>query len=615
MLEQLDLYNSQQLSGVLPNFKVNSGESRSFGDLYTLRGLTNTPFFSEPSVIYYLDGVPLGNAFSYYSTFLDISKAELFRGPQGAFFGKNSEGGIVRITTPTPGESKASSIKLRAGNHGSLRGQAHLETPIANKKIFLALSGFYSERDGWTENTSLGTHPDFKESLMGRLKLRLPLSETTEISWQSLVEETDDGGQAFTPLGNEPYRTATTFDGETKLSSQLHTLQASHKAEAFSIQSTTAFRDWELSPFSTQLVIPPTIDNFLTQDQQQWSQEIRLGTTESETKLEGETGLYFENRKTSGQVERLSPFFNEESRFDLEKETVALFGNGTYQVNNQTALTLGLRAEKTSASINRVESIPTPSQIQQDQDFSAFLPSVGLRHQWNAHTESYLRLAEGYKPGGFSAYTGNADFIPFGKERVTSYEAGLKRLFPSLQLEGRINLFFYDIKDYQIERTFTDTDYYVINVPEAESAGGEIDLAWKPWKGVAVNFGLGYTDIHFEDYTDPTGTNYSGNQAPFAPEFDLFLSLEYEHRSGWFIWTGLQATGKTFYEESNARAFQENGYTLLNAGLGYKKEGFSLRLFGKNLTDERYYSLINPGIRHGVHGAPRILGMEWSLSL
>src|SRR5438067_9290703 len=64
------------------NLQVNAGGAGSFGDIFTLRGLPNTPYFSDPSVTLYFDDIPLGSAFTYPTGLFGFASAAIYRGPQ-----------------------------------------------------------------------------------------------------------------------------------------------------------------------------------------------------------------------------------------------------------------------------------------------------------------------------------------------------------------------------------------------------------------------------------------------------------------------------------------------------------------------------------------------------
>jgi hypothetical protein len=47
-----------------------------------------------------------------------------------------------------------------------------------------------------------------------------------------------------------------------------------------------------------------------------------------------------------------------------------------------------------------------------------------------------------------------------------------------------------------------------------------------------------------------------------------------------------------------------------DAELGYASGPFSVAVFGRNLTDEGYYTFINPQIRAGAPGDPQLFGVR-----
>ena len=56
--------NQRELMEVIPNMTQTDSGLRAYGDVGSVRGLTNTPFFGSPSIVQYVDDVPMGNLFS-----------------------------------------------------------------------------------------------------------------------------------------------------------------------------------------------------------------------------------------------------------------------------------------------------------------------------------------------------------------------------------------------------------------------------------------------------------------------------------------------------------------------------------------------------------------------
>src|SRR5207237_2111141 len=117
---------------------------------------------------------------------------------------------------------------------------------------------------------------------------------------------------------------------------------------------------------------------------------------------------------------------------------------------------------------------------------------------------------------------------------------------------------------------------------------------------------VGVTTVRLLEFTDPfTLHNYNNNRAPYAPAYDAHLGATYHSRLGWFGAAEVASTGKTFYDESENPLFAVDPHTVVSARVGYEASHWRVNLFGENLGEEEYYTLIIPGVRHGAPAAPR----------
>ena len=73
-LRMLNRFDDRQLADLIPNFSKTDTGIGSFGDVISIRGLTNTPFFSSPSVVQYVSDALLGGIYTY-SIILRYSKS------------------------------------------------------------------------------------------------------------------------------------------------------------------------------------------------------------------------------------------------------------------------------------------------------------------------------------------------------------------------------------------------------------------------------------------------------------------------------------------------------------------------------------------------------------
>ena len=114
-VEDRQINNLVDLSGLSPNLHVNNNSIQSYGDIITMRGIANTQLFGPAGVQLYVDGIPQADVSSYSSTLYDVENIEVLRGPQGHRFGKSVTGGAINIKTKAPTDKKLNKITASYG--------------------------------------------------------------------------------------------------------------------------------------------------------------------------------------------------------------------------------------------------------------------------------------------------------------------------------------------------------------------------------------------------------------------------------------------------------------------------------------------------------------------
>jgi len=608
---QINLPTTSGLSGRIANFHVSSGGAGSFGDLFSVRGLSNTPYFSDPAVSVYLDDLPLPSSFTYPNSLFGFASATLSRGPQATHFGRAGEAGVLVLQSAEPGGQPSGEVRATLGNFDS-QSVALVARSARGEQVDANVAVSFSQRDGFIRNTQLNQRVDDAESLSASARLRFRPTPTSEWTLQLLGSRQRNGAQPLVPLGGPLYVVARGREGDTGIDSGGVALKGNFQTTLGALSSTTSYTEWSLDPFTNRLVLPPPLDSSLVQRQRAWNEELRL-VSDPRDPTPWLVGAWVSTTRTRSQVARAIPnlFPIERSQSEASARTYALFGSATVFHADPWTITAGLRLEGIKKEFARHETIPVPGNFADDRTFHAVLPKLEVQYAISERTNATFSLSAGAKPGGWSAYTDKLSLARFDQERVVGGEAGVETTLASKRVTLTARAFAYGIRDYQIERSFTATDYLVVNAPRARSVGGEIEALWRPDSSWLLAATFGITDVTLRRFVDPfTGTNHAGNRAPYAPSFDANISATFHDRHGWFATAEVSSIGKTFYDESENTAFAQRARTTASARVGFDATRWRVSIFAENLFDAHYYSLIVPGVGHSVPGPPRTYGFE-----
>lgn len=166
------------------------------GDQLFIRGIgSGVNYGFEQSVGTFIDGVYFGRGQASRSTFLDVARVEILKGPQSALFGKNTIAGAINITTAAPGDEFEGSI------------EAGLEPEFGHWNITTMLSGPVTdtlgarfvikrdETDGYMDNTLLGQDEVQGKDTVARIVLRWTPSDDLDVRFKYEIGESERVGR------------------------------------------------------------------------------------------------------------------------------------------------------------------------------------------------------------------------------------------------------------------------------------------------------------------------------------------------------------------------------------------------------------------------------------
>ena len=310
-------------------------------------------------------------------------------------------------------------------------------------------------------------------------------------------------------------------------------------------------------------------------------------------------------------VAQNSPTFS-----DIANENFAVFGEATIELAERLKLTGGLRynyddkgifarAERLRANGTAVSPIQTIPANKRRRD--------GGQLTWRGVAEfgitddlrTFASYTRGYKAFGINDDANllrnipGADFF-FDSEIVDNYEAGIKANLPGMRTTVSLVAFRTDYDDFQALSSFIDTNntlrFFLQNAASLRTQGVELDVTARPATGLTLTGALSYLDAKFRSFPNaegPTGPrDLSGRRLTDAPEWSFSIVGRYETP----ISSSLRVFGQadvfyrssTFTELTYDPNLTQSAYAKVNArfGIGQIGKGWSLEVFGRNLTDK-----------------------------
>jgi len=239
----------------------------------------------------------------------------------------------------------------------------------------------------------------------------------------------------------------------------------------------------------------------------------------------------------------------------------------------------------------------------------------------------YLSWATGFKSGGTNVDRIDPAFDPiFGPETSESIELGMKGQWGPVQMKFAIYDVTYD--DFQ-EQSFAGTGFNLQNAGKLSTQGFEAEILWRPTDSTEVQANYSHNEGEYDDFIagtcwdtyvfhsgmpdpgsggDPDAEvcDRTGFPIPYNPEDRAFVALTQEIDLG--VNTSMFVRGEYNYTSSqwtdgDLDPFtKQESFEIVNLRLGFNffKINSTLTLWGRNITDERYF--------HGSFDQPIGLG-------
>jgi iron complex outermembrane receptor protein len=464
LLKQARMSDIRGLVDFTPGF---SGKTEDgFTDALAMRGIATNDFGigGDPSVAMFIDGIWAGRTGGVVTSFYDIERAEVVKGPQGTLFGRNSIAGAVSIITNKPQDHFEASAELTLADYSTFEGTGTINIPLSDTVYFRA-SGYAMQDDGFLDNTEGGDKLGFHDIQSGRVALRLA-GETVDATITASYEDREQDPSVYwvpaaglpedlvsIDLGDDGFDRSEVFDARAIIEWSL--------PGEFTLTSLTGYKSFDFDYLEDYDGGPTQVNDYRQLNEVDYvSQEFRInspgdgpitwfaGASVYREKIDG----FFEFRYTEDDLCRAigisdiepdgggpvsgcdDPDFeaywdddidpadllvdkSEMTIVNVDSEGWAVYGDFTFEVTDRVELTAGARYTYDEKEIesqvfdsggalgnNFNFEFFTDGFVTDRQDWDEFTPRLALSFDMSDDVTLYATASKGYKSGGFATF-------------------------------------------------------------------------------------------------------------------------------------------------------------------------------------------------------------------
>jgi iron complex outermembrane recepter protein len=544
----------------------------------------------------------------------DIERIEVLKGPQGTLYGGSNIGGAIKYITKLPTDDFHAGATVEFGNYSTQTYSGYVSGPLVPGLLDARASFFDSHTDGYIYDTALNRRVDGGTERGGRLTFLYKTDETTAALYLNYNWNHAGSG------ANLYYRPATPTDyslniADGTLPQYLRGLYSAtlkidqHLGDRVNLTSISSY-------FHSYADVTVDVDKgplpFLTAHQafknDVGSQEVRLANT-GDGAFKWLVGAFAQANEPSVFTNTVAftgdpsnpANFDDPTQYGVQNTDViqrhreyAVFGNVSYDWAKWTFET-GVRADYNNSSLKD----PIYG-IANEQHGTQVLPKFSASYHFDKDVMGYGSISRGFQPGDlveeFDA-NGNPFAGKYRAETTWNYELGLKSTFFD-RLRFNAAVFYIDYRDRLFQTVALQANQFVQitkNIGASRNYGGEFDFSARITQDLLFTTSFGVTkaiwgNVPYYDLDLNQPTNLSGRTAPYAPDYQGSVSLDWSHHLTENLTVGARAdttlVGHQYWDPTDH--FQQPAHQLVNLGVRLEGAQWSIAGHVSNVFNKLY---------------------------
>ena len=618
------LMNTKDISAIIPNLYI-----PDYGSKYTtpvfIRGVGSKN--GTPSVGLYVDGIPYFEKSAFDFDLSEVEQIEVFRGPQGTLYGRNTMGGLIHVSTRSPLRHEFTSFRVDGGSHGRFQGTFSHYRKI-KENVGYSLTGKYQRSSGYFTNTCTGEKADDGQAGNVRARLEWMINPRLMLGVTSLYDRSVQGANAYALVDpDSKVLGEISFDSPSyyhrTLSASGVSLKYMKPNFELSYQQSLQYtkdklrQDQDFTPVKR-------VNSLISQKQLMTSGELNIKVRVNEH-YQGITGMFGFYQQVDKDVATLYAAYTAHKNDDIPTHGIALYHQSIIDHVGIDCLSLifGLRYdyERANRDYSYHKDDESPAGYEARMNFSQWVPKVALQYRIGSDGQLYTSVSKGYKTGGFNTSFFTDKENAYDPESSWDYEVGMKHSFWERRLYAELAFYWINWKNQQVQQKVDTGGFMIRNAGRSVSKGIECCLQYNPFNGMNIQLNYGYTHATFKRYQYTEKTDYSGHFLPMVPRHTLGGSINYtrsvRHRffDRYQLGMNVSGNGKIYWHESNRET--QSFYAVLSATASVTKGKITLGIWSKNLTNTDYVSYLfkaSSGM-FAQRGRPFALGGSCSITI